>query len=69
MRSCRATDAKLGGEVEAVSWDEMKLVFAISHAQAIRAFVDQGDNALRTEIERWEPEARAMLARALAEVA
>ncbi len=55
-------------EVEALSWDELKFVFAISHAQAIRAFVDQGDEALRSEVERWEPDARATIARALAEV-
>jgi hypothetical protein len=47
----------------------MKFVFAITYAQAIRAFVDQGDDALRAEIERWEPEARSTVARALAEVA
>jgi hypothetical protein len=56
-------------EVEALSWSDMKFIFAISYAQALRAFVDQGDNALRTELERWEPEARATVARALAEVA
>ena len=28
-------------EVEAMSWEEMKLVFAISHAQAISAFVER----------------------------
>jgi hypothetical protein len=56
-------------EVEALTWSEMKFIFAITYAQAIRAFVDQGDNALRSELERWEPEARATVARALAEVA
>ena len=56
-------------EVEAMSWSEMKLVFAISYAQAIQAFVDQGEDALRCELERWEPEARATVARALADVA
>jgi hypothetical protein len=56
-------------EVEAMSWSDMKFVFAITYAQAIRAVVDHGDKALRTEIERWEPEARATVARALAEVA
>ena len=30
-----------------MSWDEMKLVFAISHAHAIGAFVELGDDALR----------------------
>ena len=56
-------------EVEALSWSEMKLIFAISYAQAISAFVDQGDGALRSEVERWEPDARTAVARALAEVA
>ena len=56
-------------EVEALSWKEMKFIFAITFAQAIRAFADQGQDALRSELERWEPEARATVARALAEVA
>ena len=56
-------------EVEALSWSEMKFIFAISYAQAIQAFVDDGDEALRTEVERWEPEAREAVGRALAEVA
>jgi hypothetical protein len=55
-------------EVEALSWSEMKFIFAISYTQAIQAFVDQGEDALRSELERWEPEARATVARALAEV-
>jgi hypothetical protein len=53
----------------ALSWSEMKFIFAISYAQAIQAFVDQGEEALRSELERWEPEARATVARALAQVA
>jgi hypothetical protein len=56
-------------EVEALSWSEMKFIFAISYAQAIQAFVDQGEDALRSELERWEPDARAAVAQALAEVA
>ena len=56
-------------EVEALSWSEMKFIFAISYAQAIQAFVENGDEALRTEVERWEPEAREAVGRALAEVA
>ncbi len=54
-------------EVVAMGWGEMKLVFAISHAHAIGAFVEHGDDAVRAEVERWEPEARAAVARALAE--
>ena len=56
-------------EVEALSWSEMKFIFAISYVQAIQAFVEQGEAALRSELERWEPEARATVARALEEVA
>jgi hypothetical protein len=56
-------------EVEALGWDELKFIFAISYGQAIQAFVDQGEGALRSELERWEPEARAAVAQALAEVA
>jgi hypothetical protein len=56
-------------EVEAMTWQQMKLVFALSHAQAISAFVERGDDAVRAEVEQWEPEPRASIARALAEVA
>lgn len=56
-------------EVENLSWDELNLVFAMSHASEIRAVVEHGDEALRLEVGRWEPEARAAVARALAEVA
>jgi hypothetical protein len=56
-------------EVDSLSWEEMKFVVAISYAQAIRAFVDEGEEALRSELERWEPDVRATVASALAEVA
>ena len=56
-------------EVEALSWSEMKFIFAISYAQGISAFLDHGEEALRSELAQWEPEARATVARALAEVA
>ena len=52
-----------------MSREEMKLVFAISYAQAIRDFADLGHDALRSEIGQWEPEARASVARALADMA
>jgi hypothetical protein len=55
-------------EVEALSWNE-KFIFSISYAEAIRSFVDDGEQALLSEVKRWEPEARATVARALAEVA
>jgi len=51
-----------------LSWSEMKYIFAISYAQAIRAFVDDGHEALRSEIEHWEPDAREAVAEALAHV-
>jgi hypothetical protein len=54
-------------EINALSWHEMKLLFAISSAQAIRAYVDARDDALRSEIECWEPEAREAVANALAQ--
>ena len=54
-------------EVEAMSWEEMKFVFVLSHAQAIRGIAEHGDDAVRAEVDRWEPEARATVARALAD--
>jgi hypothetical protein len=56
-------------EVNALSWDEMKVIFAISYAHAVQAFVAQGDDALRAEVQRWEPDAREAVSRALAQVA
>ena len=56
-------------EIGALSCGEMKFIIAISYAQAIRAFVDDGDEALCSQVERWEPEARKAVGRALAEVA
>jgi len=55
-------------EVEALSWGEMKFIFAVSYAQAIQAGVDQGEDALRSELERWKSDVRAAVASALAEV-
>ena len=51
-----------------LSWDELNLVFAMTHAAEIRAVVENGDDALRAELERWEPAERATMARALAEI-
>ena len=56
-------------EVKNLSWDDLNLVFAMTHAMEIRAVVDNGDDALRSEVEGWRPETRATLARVLAEVA
>ena len=56
-------------ELRNLSTAELELMVALGYAAQIRAIVDDGDDALRLEIERWEPEARAAVARALAEVA
>jgi hypothetical protein len=69
LRSAEPRMPTTVAEVEALNWSEMKFVFAISYAQAIGAFVDQGEEALRSELERWEPDVRATVASALAEVA
>ena len=55
-------------EVQALSWNELSLIFATTYAPAIRAVVDHGDEALRTALQAWEPESRAALTRALAAV-
>jgi hypothetical protein len=55
-------------EVKNLSDDELHFVFALTHATEIRAVVDNGDDALRSEVESWTPKARASLARVLAEV-
>ena len=55
-------------EVKNLSWDDLTLVFALTHAMEIRAVVDNGDDALRSEVESMGPETRATLARVLAEV-
>ncbi len=52
-------------EVQALSWNELSLIFATTYAPAIRAVVDHGDESLRTELQSWEPESRAALSRAL----
>ena len=55
-------------EVKNLSWDELNLVFAMTHVFEIRAVVDRGEDALRSELEAWTPDERATFARALAEV-
>ena len=55
-------------EVKNLSWDELNLVFALSHAPEIRAVVERGDDALRSELEKWGPDERATFVRALREV-
>ena len=55
-------------EVKGLGWDELNLVFALTHATEIRAVVGRGAGALRTELESWQREERETLARVLAEV-
>jgi hypothetical protein len=40
----------------------------LGYVTQIRTVVDRGDDALRLEVQRWPPKARAAVARALAEV-
>ena len=56
-------------ELRNLSTAELELMVALGYAAQIRAIVDDGDDALRLEVERWEPEARAAVAQALAQVA
>ena len=44
-------------EVKNLSWDDLNLVFALTHAMEIRAVVDNGDDALRPALESWQPNA------------
>jgi hypothetical protein len=55
-------------ELRNLSTAELELMVALGYAAQIRAIVDDGADALRLEVERWEPEARSAVARALAEV-
>ena len=64
------TPARRGAdEVKNLSWDDLNLVFALTHAMEIRAVVDNGDDALRSALESWQPKTRATIAHLLAEVA
>ena len=56
-------------EVKRMSWSELRLVFALSHAKEIKQVVERGDAALRDEIEKWAPSIRMAVAEALAVVA
>jgi hypothetical protein len=56
-------------ELRNLSTAELELMVALGYAAQIRAIVDDGDAALRLEVERWEPQARTAVARALAKVA
>ena len=56
-------------EMKNLSDDELYHVFALTHATQIRAVVENGDDAIRSALEAWEPETRVTIARLLAEVA
>ena len=43
-------------------------IFALACANEIRAVADQGEGALLSTLERWEPDMRQTVARALAQV-
>ena len=55
-------------EVKDLSWDDLNLVFALTHVMEIRAVVDKGEDAVRSAVESWMPKARTALARVLADV-
>jgi hypothetical protein len=56
-------------EVKNLSWDELTLVIALTHAPAIRAVLDNGDEALHSVMRTWTADERETLARALEEIA
>ena len=55
-------------ELRKLSTAQLGLMVGLGYVARIRALVDDGDHAFRLEVERWTPEARAAVARALAEV-
>jgi hypothetical protein len=50
--------------VKNLSWDELNLVIALSHATEIRAVLNLADGAIRSGLDGWEQDERATLARA-----
>jgi hypothetical protein len=55
-------------EVKNLSCDELNYVFALSYASEIRAVVERGTEALREHVAAWEPDVRAAMFTALADV-
>ena len=55
-------------ELRTLSSEELELVVAVGYATEIRDVLDNGDDALRSKLESWEPKTRATFARVLAEV-
>jgi hypothetical protein len=56
-------------EIEAMTDRELNLLMALTYATEIHAVAEKGDDAVRLELEKWAPDTRETLARALAEVA
>jgi hypothetical protein len=56
-------------EIEAMTDRELNLLMALTYATEIHAVVENGEDTLRLELEKWAPDIRETLARALAEVA
>jgi hypothetical protein len=54
-------------EIQAMTDRELLLVIALSCATEIQAVAEKGDDAVRLELEKWAPDTRATVARALAE--
>jgi hypothetical protein len=55
-------------EIQAMTDRELLLVIALSCASEIQAVAEKGVDAVRLELERWAPDTRATVARALAEL-
>ena len=55
-------------EWQSLSDAELNAIFALTYANEIRAVADQGEGALLSALERWEPDMRQTVARALAQV-
>ena len=55
-------------EWQSLSDAELNAIFALTCANEIQAVADQGEGALLSALERWEPDMRQTIARALAQV-
>ncbi len=55
-------------EWQSLSDAELNAIFALMCANEIHAVADQGEGALLSALERWEPEMRQTVAQALAQV-
>ena len=55
-------------EWQSLSDAELNAIFALAYANEISAVADQGEGALLSALERWEPDMRQTVAQALAQV-